>query len=110
MEDVEISSITQKRSSSLSESTRQSSSKKQKTTTNDGDSPTLKRLIKELKTPNSTSTDTQPPIANPENLTELYEAIITAKDKNRATNYEIIKKYYSFGKEFEKFLMGSKQL
>ena len=98
----EASSTTQrKRTSNLSESTRQSSSKKQKTTTNDGDSPTLKRLIKELKTPSSASTDTQPPIA-PGSLTELYEAIITAEDKNRATNQEIIKKYYSFGEELEK--------
>ncbi|RGB29281.1 hypothetical protein C1646_766763 [Rhizophagus diaphanus] len=102
MEGVEASSTTQKRSSGLSESTRQSSSKKQKTTTNDGDSPTLKRLIKELKIPSSASTDIQPLIANPGSLTELYEAIITAEDKNRATNQEIIKKYYSFGEELEK--------
>ena len=56
MEDVEdisnqeISSTAQrKRTSELSESTRQSSSKKQKTSTDNGKSATLKRLIKELK-------------------------------------------------------------
>jgi hypothetical protein len=98
----EASSTAQKRSSDLPESTRQSSSKKQKTSTDDGESATLKRLIKELKTPSSASTDTQPPIVNPRSLTELYEAIITAEDKNRATNQKIIKKYYSFGEELEK--------
>jgi hypothetical protein len=48
------------------------------------------------------TTDTQSPITNPGNLTELYDAIITAEDKNRATNQEIIKRYYSFGEELEK--------
>jgi hypothetical protein len=89
-------------------STEKSSRKKQKKSASEGESPTLKRLIKELKTPNSESTDTQPPIANPGSLTEMYEAIITAEDKNRDTNQEIIKKYYSFGEELEKIFDGFK--
>ena len=101
-EEEASSTAQRKRTSDLSESTRQSSSKKQKTSTNDEESPTLKRLIRELKMPSSASTDTQHPIAKTGSLTELYEAIITAEDKNRATNQEIIKKYYSFGEELEK--------
>jgi hypothetical protein len=109
MEGVEALSTAQgKRTSDFPESTRQSSSKKQKTSTDDGESPTLKRLIKELKTPSSASTDTQPPIANPGSLTELYEAIITAEDKNRDTNRVVITRYYSFGEEIEKIFDGFK--
>ncbi len=48
------------------------------------------------------STDIQPLITNPRNLTELYEAIIMAKDKNRDTNRVIITKYYLFKKKLEK--------
>ncbi|RIA82257.1 hypothetical protein C1645_835631 [Glomus cerebriforme] len=66
------------------------------------------RLIKKLKMPSSANTDTQSPIANPENLTELYEVIITTKDKNRDTNRVVITKYYLFEKEIEKFLTDSK--
>ena len=106
-EEEASSTAQRKRTSDLSESTRQSSSKKQKTSTNDGESPTLKRLIKELKTPSSASTDTQPPIA-PGSLTELYEAIITAEDKNKDTIRVVITKYYLFGKELEKIFNGFK--
>ncbi|RIA86439.1 hypothetical protein C1645_740863 [Glomus cerebriforme] len=67
-EEEASSTAQRKRTSDLSESTRQSSSKKQKTSTNDGESPTLKRLIKELKTPSSASTDTQPPSLTPGTL------------------------------------------
>ncbi|RIA99500.1 hypothetical protein C1645_869887 [Glomus cerebriforme] len=56
----EASSIAQRKCiSDLSESTRQFLFKKQKTFINDEKSPTLKRLIKELKIPSSASTDTQ---------------------------------------------------
>ncbi|CAG8734274.1 4727_t:CDS:2 [Funneliformis caledonium] len=64
----------------------------------------LKKLIEKLVSPKtaSSSIDMQPPIANLENLTELYEAIITAKDKNRDTNQVVITRYYLFRKELEK--------
>ncbi|CAG8555273.1 16875_t:CDS:1, partial [Funneliformis caledonium] len=47
------SSTTQNKCTMNPASTEKSSNKKQKTSTNDGESPTLKRLIKELKTPSS---------------------------------------------------------
>ena len=63
----------------------------------------LKKLIKELSASSSalSTTDTQPTIADPGNLTDLYNAIITAEEQNSGTNRDIIQKYYSFGEELE---------
>ncbi|CAG8722629.1 20276_t:CDS:2 [Rhizophagus irregularis] len=106
------SSTTQNKRTMEPASTEKSSSKKQKTLTNVGESPTLKRLIKELATPSSASstTDTQPTIADRGNLTDLYNAILTAEEKNRATNQEIILRYYSFGEELENMFDRFKSL
>ncbi|CAG8635183.1 7044_t:CDS:1 [Funneliformis caledonium] len=83
--------------------TEKSFSKKQKTSTNNKESPILKKLIKELKILSSVSTNMQPPITNSRNLTKLYEAIIIAKNKNRDKNQVVIMRYYLFGKELKKF-------
>ncbi len=99
--EIQGSSTTQNKRIMNPSFTEKLSNKKQKTLTNDGESPTLKRLIKELKTPSFASTDTQSLIANLRNLIELYDVIITAEDQNRTTNQEIIKKYYSFREELE---------
>jgi hypothetical protein len=106
------SNTTQNKRTMEPASTEKSSSKKQKTSTNVGESPTLKRLIKELATPSSASstTDTQPTIADRGNLTDLYNAILTAEEKNRATNQEIILRYYSFGEELENMFDRFKSL
>ena len=105
------SSTTQNKRTMEPASTEKSSSKKQKTSTNVGESSILKRLIKELTTPSSaSSTTTQPTIADRGNLTDLYNAILTAEEKNRATNQEIILRYYSFGEELENMFDRFKSL
>jgi len=61
----------------------------------------LKKLIKKLITESST-TDTQPLIADLEGFTKLYNAMIIAEDQNKSTNQKIILRYFLFEKKFEK--------
>jgi flagellar hook-basal body complex protein FliE len=97
------SSTTQNKRTMNPASTEKSSSKRRKTSNKDDISPFLKKLIKELSTSSSESstTDTQPAIADPGNLTDLYNAIITAEKENSGTNQEVIKGYYLFGEQIE---------
>jgi tRNA/tmRNA/rRNA uracil-C5-methylase (TrmA/RlmC/RlmD family) len=67
-----------------------------------GASPMLKKLIEELKTlPSSVedNSESQPEVQG--SFTDLNEAIIQAEGRTVTNNHEIIRAYYSFGKELE---------
>ncbi|CAI2180877.1 8209_t:CDS:1 [Funneliformis geosporum] len=63
----------------------------------------LKKFIEELASPNSSLTTTAPQseISDPDNLTDLYNVIITVDEQNSITNQEIIRRNYSFREELE---------
>ncbi|RGB22797.1 hypothetical protein C1646_38097 [Rhizophagus diaphanus] len=67
-----------------------------------GVSPMLKKLIEKLKTlPSSVEDNSESQPEAPGSLTDLHEAIIQAKGRTVTNNHEIIRAYYSFGKELE---------
>lgn len=62
----------------------------------------LKKLIKELNTLSSSVKDVSESQSKASgNFTELYNAIIKAEEGIGSTNQEIIRAYYSFGKELK---------
>ncbi|GES96015.1 hypothetical protein GLOIN_2v1770914 [Rhizophagus clarus] len=67
-----------------------------------GVSPMLKKLIEELKTlPSSVEDNSESQPEAPGSFTDLHEAIIQAEGRTVTNNHEIIRAYYSFGKELE---------
>ncbi|RGB22693.1 hypothetical protein C1646_775682 [Rhizophagus diaphanus] len=67
-----------------------------------GVSPMLKKLIEELKTlPSSVEDNSESQPEAPGSFTDLHEAIIQAERRTVTNNHEIIRAYYSFGKELE---------
>ena len=67
-----------------------------------GASPMLKKFIKELKTLSSSIKDNlKSQLEVPGSFTDLYEVIIQTERRTVTNNQEIIRAYYSFGKEFE---------
>jgi hypothetical protein len=67
-----------------------------------GASPMLKKLIEELKTlPSSVEDNSESQPEVPGSFTDLNEAIIQAEGRTVTNNHEIIRAYYSFGKELE---------
>jgi len=84
--------------------TSEKSIKKAKKEVKNGDSSMLKKLIKELSSPSSSSTTSLPTIMSPGNFTDLYDAIIKAEERIGSTNQEVIRAYFLFGKKLEEKL------
>jgi hypothetical protein len=96
------------RSNESGASTKKSSSKKQKISDKDGESSMLKKIIEKLTALSTTTSQSE--ISNPGNLTDLYNAIVTAEDQNIGTNRDVIQRYYSFGEELENIFDRFKSL
>ncbi|RHZ79478.1 hypothetical protein Glove_144g51 [Diversispora epigaea] len=93
---VSSTSSPQKKRTSESVSVRETTTKKIKKADGrkDKDYPMLKKLIEELKSSNSSSS----------NFTDLYDAIIKAEERIGSTNQEVIRAYFLFGKKLEEKL------
>ena len=66
------------------------------------ETPILKKLIDELKTlPSSVEDNSESQPETPGSFTDLYYAIVEAEKGLGSMNQEIIRAYYSFGKELE---------
>ncbi|CAG8643123.1 9686_t:CDS:2, partial [Ambispora gerdemannii] len=100
----QYSSLPEKR---VSEFTNKSSSKKVKKPVSKEDSPTLRRLIKELTTPTQKTSSSNTIILQSDvseidkdsvNFRELYDKITNAEDNNQKITHDLIYCHYDFGK------------
>ncbi|RHZ87744.1 hypothetical protein Glove_30g121 [Diversispora epigaea] len=83
----------------VNESISKSSSKKVKV--KNKDSSMLKKLIKELSSPSSSSTTSLQTATSSGNFIDLYNALIRAEEQVETTNQEVIRSYFAFGKKLE---------
>ncbi|CAG8592510.1 6517_t:CDS:1 [Scutellospora calospora] len=83
----------------VSESISKSSSKKVKV--KNEDSSMLKKLIKELSSPSSSSTTSLQTVTSSSNFIDLYNVLIKAEEQVGTTNQEVIRSYFAFRKKLE---------